>query len=89
LENISAVEQGIIRKLHLRGRGIVVIAHVPQQNGGCHPFEFLRGVLLEETYEQAFKRTREDILQHIADKCGRACECNGEKPVIQYRIFGQ
>lgn len=89
LENISTIELNIIKELHLRGRGIVVIAHVPQQNGGWHPFEFLRGVLPQETYERAFERTRKDILRYIAGKCDRSCQCNDGKPVVRYRIFGQ
>ncbi len=73
----------------LRGRGIVVIADVPQHGGGCHPFEFLRGVLPEETYGQAFERVRKDILQYIVEKCSQLCRCNEGKPLITYRIFGQ
>ncbi len=87
--NVSAVEKSVISHLHLRGRGIVVIAHAPQQTGGCHPFEFLRGVLPGETYEQAFQRAGKDVLGFIARECGRVCACNHGEPAIEYRKFGK
>ena len=82
-------ERDIIRALHVRGHGIVVIAHAPQVEGGCHPFEFLRGVFPSETDQDAFERVRPEILEYIFRKCGRSCQCNSGSPTIHYRIFGK
>lgn len=89
MENINSSEWHIIKNLHLRGRGIVVIAHAPQKIGGCHPFEFLRGVMSGETHNQAFNRVKTDILQHIQGECGRQCKCNSGNPLVRYRKFGK
>lgn len=89
MENVNSGERDIIKNLHLRGQGIVVIAHAPQKTGGCHPFEFLRGVMSNEIYDQAFNRVKADILQHIQGECGRQCECNSGNPLIYYRKFGK
>ena len=89
MEHISAEEQKVIRYAHLRGTCIVVIAHAPQEEGGCHPFQFMRGVLVNETPKEAFERVKTDILDHISGQCGRECQCSNGKPVINYRIFGR
>ena len=88
MEHISDEKRDVIRNLHLGGRGLVFVVHAPQITGGCHPVEFLRGVLPEETREQAVARIEPDILQHIAAECGRSCTCNDGKPVIWNRRFG-
>lgn len=84
---ITPEEFSIIKRLHLEGRGINIIAHVPQAKGGCHPFVFLRGVFPNETYEEAYKRTAHVVLQAIALQCGRACMCNDSQPNIYYITF--
>jgi len=89
MEHISTQESEIIRRLHLEGRGIHVIAHVPQQGGGCHSFDFLRGVMPHETYKDAYDRVKPDILRHIEKECGRSCDCNSGEPVIYYSVFGE
>ena len=81
-------EKEIIRNLHLRGKGIHVIAHAPQEDGDCHSFTFLRGVLLGETYEEAYNRVKPEILQYIEEKCGRPCVCNSGKPKICFTLYG-
>lgn len=88
MEHISHEEMQVIRRAHLEGLCIVVIAHCPQEGGGCHPFEFMRGALPDETIEKVYERVQPDILQHIEDECGRSCTCKNGKPVIRYRIFG-
>ena len=88
MEHITPQEYDIIRRLHLEGRGIHVVAHAPQQSGGCHPFVFLRGVFSGETDENAFQRVKPDILQHIATSCGRSCQCTNGTPTIAYTRFG-
>lgn len=87
MHNMIPEEREIIKNLHLKGRGILVTVHVPQKDGGCHPFDFLRGVFINETHTEAFERVEVDILQYLVDECQRSCECNSGKPVISYRIF--
>lgn len=89
MEHITIEEREVIKHLHLGGRGIDVIAHAPQQGGGCHPFVFLRGVLSHETYAQAYDRVKPDILQHIATGCSRSCTCDSGLPAIYYMPFGK
>lgn len=88
MPHMTEEEREIIRNAHLRGTCIVVIAHAPQQKGGCHPFNFMRGVLPTETPEAAFERVKPDILAHIKEECGRPCACSNGEAVIGYRIFG-
>ena len=87
MQHISDQEREVIHNLHLGGLGIVVVAHAPQANGGCHPFEFLRGILPKEDIWEAKKRVTKDVLSHIASECGRSCACNNGKPVVYTRIF--
>ena len=89
MENITPEEREVIKKAILGAPCIVVTAHCPQQDGACHPFLFIRGVLHTEVPETAFSnRIKTDILQHIKEECGRSCECAYGKPHIWWRKFG-
>ena len=65
MENISKEEAEVLDNLHLNAVGIRVTAHVPQSSGECHPFDFIRGVLSDETLESAYARVQPDILHII------------------------